>query len=435
MTSPDERPRVRVVTVNYDGGPLTLECIEHLRATEWPRERIELVLVDNASSDGVVEEIRRRWPDVRVVESAVNRGFAGGTNLGIGDVADVDYVAFVNNDVFVRRDWLAPLVAVLEADPTVGAACPKILFATPFVEVELTVSTSRRGRGDRRDLGARVLGVEIAGEDVTDGVQWWRGFWGPEPGPSSPHATQWSADSAVLRVPVRGDAAPTTVRICVVGDDAGSIVLRAGDVPVSAALTTTPTWHDVAVARPPVTVVNNAGSVLTSDGHGADRGWLEPDDGRYDETADVFAWCGAAVVLSSAYLADVGRLDERLFLYYEDLELSWRGRERGWRYRYVPESVVRHVHAATAGEHSSLARYQNERNHLLVLARHAPAGDAIRAAARSLLITASYARRDVVSPMLRGEQPSPEIVRDRARAFAGYLRLLPAMARERRRSH
>jgi GT2 family glycosyltransferase len=149
----------------------------------------------------------------------------------------------------------------------------------------------------------------------------------------------------------------------------------------------------------------------------------------------VFAWCGAAVVLSSAYLAHVGRLDERLFLYYEDLELSWRGRERGWRYRYVPESVVRHVHAATAGEHSSLARYQNERNHLLVLARHAAAGDAIRAAARSLLITASYARRDVVSPMLRGDRPCPEIVRDRARAFAGYLRLLPAMARERRRSH
>jgi GT2 family glycosyltransferase len=212
------------------------------------------------------------------------------------------------------------------------------------------------------------------------------------------------------------------------------VSLRAGAGPVDAELTTIPTWHEVRVGHAPVDVINNTGSVLTPHGYGADRGWLEPDDGRYDEPTNVFAWCGAAVVLSTRYLADVGRFDERLFLYYEDLELSWRGRERGWRYRYVPASVVRHVHAATVGEHSSLARYQNERNHLLVLARHASPSAALRAAGHSLLVTASYARRDVVSPMLRGEPPRPEIVRDRARAFSGFLRLLPAMTRERRRS-
>jgi GT2 family glycosyltransferase len=148
----------------------------------------------------------------------------------------------------------------------------------------------------------------------------------------------------------------------------------------------------------------------------------------------VFAWCGAAVVLSARYLADVGLLDERLFLYYEDLELAWRGRERGWRYAYVPESVVRHVHSATTGEHSHLARYQNERNHLLVLARHAAWPTALRAAGESLLVTASYARRDVVSPLLRGDDARPAIVLDRVRAFGGFVRMLPSMARSRRRS-
>jgi GT2 family glycosyltransferase len=433
MTLPEQRPRVRVVTVNYGGGSLTLDCIEQLRATDWPRDRLELVLVDNASHDGVVGEVKQRWPDVHVVESTFNRGFAGGTNLGIGALDGIDYVALVNNDVFVRPDWLAPLVEVLEDDAEVGAACPKILFATPFLELELTASTARRGRGDWRDLGARVRGVEIDGHDVTAGIQWWRGFWGPEPDLESPNATQWSTDNAVLRVPVH-DAPPDVVRICLVGQRPGTIVLRAGGEPVDAELTTTPTWYEVSVGRAPVEVINNTGSVLTPSGHGADRGWLEPDDGRYDEPADVFAWCGATVVLSTRYLADVGRFDERLFLYYEDLDLSWRGRERGWRYRYVPASVVRHVHAATAGEHSSLARYQNERNHLLVLARHASPGATLRAAGSSLLVTASYARRDVVSPMLRGERPTPEIVRDRARALASFVRLLPAMTRERRRS-
>ncbi len=223
-----------------------------------------------------------------------------------------------------------------------------------------------------------------------------------------------------------GDPAPTTVRVCLVGEGEGTVEIRAGGAAVTAELTTTPMWHEVPVVGDPIDVVNNAGSILTPDGYGADRGYLDRDDGEFDEPTDVFAWCGAAVVLSSRYLADVGLLDERLFLYYEDLELSWRGRERGWRYRYVPDSVVRHVHSATTGEHSSLARYQNERNHLVVLARDASPGTTLRAAGRSVLITASYARRDVLSPMLRRDKPRTEIVRDRARAFSGFVRLVPS---------
>ncbi len=439
MTPPDVRPRVRVVTVNYNGGPLTLECIEHLRATRWPRDRFEIVLVDNASHDGVTEIVRRQWPEVHVVESAENLGFAGGTNLGIGALDDVDYIALVNNDVTVSDDWLDPLVSALEADATLGAACPKILFATRFVEIELAASTATRGRGDRRELGARLTGVTVAGRDVLGSVQWWRGFWGPEPdaapAPAPAPATQWSGSDAVFRVPVAlGDPSPTTVRVCLVGQGEGTVEIRAGGAAVTAELTTTPTWHEVPVVGDPIDVVNNAGSFLTPDGYGADRGYLDRDDGELDEPTDVFAWCGAAVVLSGRYLADVGLLDERLFLYYEDLELSWRGHERGWRYRYVPDSVVRHVHSATTGEHSSLARYQNERNHLVVLARHASPGTTLRAAGRSVLITASYARRDVLSPMFRRDKPRSEIVRDRARAFSGFVRLLPAMAMERRRA-
>jgi len=53
--------------------------------------------------------------------------------------------------------------------------------------------------------------------------------------------------------------------------------------------------------------------------------------------------------------------DERLFLYYEDLELAWRGRRRGWRYHYVPESTVRHLHAATSDQRSPLKHYYDER--------------------------------------------------------------------------
>ncbi len=83
-------------------------------------------------------------------------------------------------------------------------------------------------------------------------------------------------------------------------------------------------------------VINNVGSNLYRYGFGGDRGFLERDIGQYEEPAEVFAWCGGAVLLRREYLDDVGMFDEELFLYYEDTDLSWRGRLRGWRYQYVP---------------------------------------------------------------------------------------------------
>jgi GT2 family glycosyltransferase len=139
------------------------------------------------------------------------------------------------------------------------------------------------------------------------------------------------------------------------------------------------------------------------------------------------------VLLRPGYLDDVGLLDDRFFLYYEDTDLSWRGRLRGWRYRYVPDSVVRHVHAGSSGEGSELFQYYVERNRLLVHLKNAPAGYALRALAGWALPTARFAARDVVSPLLHGRRPRPTLVRRRLASFGGFLRLAPAMLAERRR--
>jgi GT2 family glycosyltransferase len=130
------------------------------------------------------------------------------------------------------------------------------------------------------------------------------------------------------------------------------------------------------------------------------------------------------VLLATNYLHDAGLFDEDLFLYYEDLELAWRGHERGWRYTYVPDSVVRHVHSATTVEGSPLFDYYNERNRLLTLSRHADRRTTAKAIARYLLVTASYTRRDIVSPILRGQPPRPRIPLRRLRALGGYAAAL-----------
>ncbi len=99
----------------------------------------------------------------------------------------------------------------------------------------------------------------------------------------------------------------------------------------------------------------------------------EPDLGQYDREEEVFAFCGAACLLRREMLDELGGFDERYFMYYEDLDLSWRARLRGWRILYVPSAVVRHVHAGSSGEWSDFFIYQVERSRLLMLTKLARA--------------------------------------------------------------
>jgi hypothetical protein len=91
--------------------------------------------------------------------------------------------------------------------------------------------------------------------------------------------------------------------------------------------------------------------------------------------------------------------------------------------------VVRHVHSAATVEGSALFDYYNERNRLLVLTRHADRRTTMRAIVRYLLVTASYTRRDVVSPILRGRAPRFRIPLRRLKALGGYIAELTRKAR------
>jgi len=149
--------RVGAVVLNYNGGEQTLSCLRSLLATEGDAV-LTVVLVDNASTDGIASRVRVELPAITVVESPTNRGFAGGCNLGIAALPDAPFVALVNNDATVEPGWLAPLLGALEHDPGLGAASPKIVFADRFVDLTIEAPTHRPGRGDRRDLGTFVTG-------------------------------------------------------------------------------------------------------------------------------------------------------------------------------------------------------------------------------------------------------------------------------------
>jgi GT2 family glycosyltransferase len=421
-------PRVRAVVVNRDGGGVVTRCMAALAATDWPEQALEVVLVDNASTDGSPDAVAETFPRVQVVRLEKNRGFAGGNNAALRDLGSIDHVALVNNDAFVDPGWLRPLVGRLEGDTGLGAACPKILLDGTFAELELESPVHVRGRGDSREVGVRVFGVRVDGNEIP-GVYFARGFHGPERERGLPF--QWTGGRARLLVPLRQVESQVELRLG--SDRPKTVIVRSGRNELAIRTDRIPDWHAAPADALDAPIINSAGVLVDRRGYGADRGFLEVDRGQCDTPADVPAWSGAAVLLRRRYLEDVGLFDERLFLYYEDFDLSWRGRSRGWRYDVVPASIVRHAHASSTSTGSALFDHYNERNRLIAFTKNAPGPLARSALFDSLYATALHAKRDVVARALAGEQPDLLFLGRRLRATAAYALALPHAAAERRR--
>lgn len=441
MPSSTQLPLVRAVILNFDGGQMTIDCLDSVLASDWPADRLQVVMVDNGSLDDVTDRVHAGYPSVTVLEPLANLGFAGGCNLGMRhDLGgeQPQFVALINNDATVDPRWLRALHGALAADPTLGAAAAKMLFADRFVGVEVSVDTTSPYGGDPRNLGVRLSAVRMDGEPVpVERVAPDEGFWGME----APHAPDgeefavWSGRRGILRV--KDDGARHQRIALRLSSLAPRVVTVTGLDTVTVA-TGTPelgrgaVWAEVAIDGEPYDVINNAGSDLYQRGFGGDRGFLQRDEGQYELPADVFAWCGGAVLLRASYLAEVGLFDERLFLYYEDTDLSWRGRLAGWGYRYVPEAVVRHRHAASSGVGSPTFRFYTERNRLLVLTKNAPLGLAARQVAGFAWRLGKRTIRDLFLRPLTLRMPVRAEVAHGWRVLRSYLALAPAMLRDRR---
>ncbi|MGI8424673.1 MAG: glycosyltransferase family 2 protein, partial [Chloroflexota bacterium] len=188
--------------------------------------------------------------------------------------------------------------------------------------------------------------------------------------------------------------------------------------------------------------IQNAGGLLLPDGSGRDRGtvfcdgrWVqEKDIGQYERREEVFFFCGAAALLRKTALADVGLFDERYFMYYEDLDLSWRLRLRGWKVVYVPEAVVEHAHAASSGEWSPFFTFQIDRNRPLMLLKLAPLSLALRELSRYAAEWLLNCARVAWWGLRRRERgPHASRARLQARVLLSWLRDVPGTLVDRAR--
>ncbi|WP_187365176.1 glycosyltransferase family 2 protein [Cellulosimicrobium cellulans] len=313
---------VSVVVVTWNGLDLTLRCLDSLDRQETPGREVEVLVVDNGSTDGTVEALRAR-PGVRLVPLGRNTGFAGGVNAGVA-ASSGDVVVLLNNDAVAEPDLVAELVAPFDAP---GA--------------------------DR--LGATTGRVALRGR-----------FRAARPGETG------------------------------LVDHAGRTWVRAG------------ADEDGGVR------LNSTGNEVTRAANGRDRDWLADAAGP-PAPVDVFGFNGGCAALSRAALADVGPLDESLFMYYEDTELSWRLRRRGWAVEHVHAARTVHDHAGSSDASSAFFRDHNERNRLVVALVHAP----VPVVARAFLRTGA---RTLLGPE-RGR---------RARTLLAALRRTPGALRRRR---
>jgi len=295
-----------VIVPNWNDRHHLGACLAALQAQTY--RDFEIVLVDNGSTDGSVDFVRRvlrdakGWfPATHIIRNEENLGFAVSNNQGL-EAAQGRWIATLNSDTVADPGWLAALVATMRGDDHIGACASHMLLA---------------GRPGILDSA----GIDV---DLT-GTAWNRGYGRSE----SP------------------DATPT----------------------------------------------------------------------------DVFGACAGAALYRRAMLDDVGGFfDPAFFNSYEDTDLAWRARLRGWRCVYVPAARVLHVHSAVTGRNPTSRAYYLGRNKVWTILKNYPTLPLILFAP----LIASYDGAAVAYHLLHGNAYP---LRGRLAALRGLSRILVARRR------
>jgi GT2 family glycosyltransferase len=250
-----DQPLVVAVVLNTNRRVETLACLDSVE--RLAPARCQVVVLDNASTDGSVESIAEAFPEIEVHRLSTNRGYAGNNNVGI-DLAisrGADWILLLNEDVVLAPDCLSELLAVAASEPSIGAVGPTVYHAD-----EPAVIQSAGGRLDR----------------------------------------QWAARH---------------------------------------------------------------------------RGQGERERGQFTEPCSVDWLSGCALMLRRTALDEVGRLDERFFYYWEEVDLCLRISATGRSIVQVPSARVWHSGVRRGGRPGADVTYYSTRNQLLLLAKHrAPLG-------------------------------------------------------------
>jgi GT2 family glycosyltransferase len=123
------KPHCTIIVLNFNGEKLLPACLDSL--ARQTNGNIDTVVVDNASTDGSAALVAQKYPWVRFLALDKNYGFSKANNIALRDALErgSDYALLLNNDTFAAPDFISEMLKVIESDPAIGAACPKIYYA------------------------------------------------------------------------------------------------------------------------------------------------------------------------------------------------------------------------------------------------------------------------------------------------------------------
>jgi N-acetylglucosaminyl-diphospho-decaprenol L-rhamnosyltransferase len=170
---------VSLIILNYKSKGLVHQCIKTVKL--YPsKAAVEIIVVDNASEDGIGKMLAERHPDVRFIPSPVNGGFAHGNNLGLA-AAKGRYALIMNPDITVRAGAIDELVTFMDAHPDVGVCGPKLvrpdgsLDDSCYREPTIGIPAYRRTPLGRLPAGRKAVAhytMADKGRDETMDVDW-----------------------------------------------------------------------------------------------------------------------------------------------------------------------------------------------------------------------------------------------------------------------
>src|SRR3989338_9023304 len=127
--------KIAIVSVNFNGEKDTLELLESLEEIRNTQYKIRTIIVDNGSSDNLVQTASKKYPQIDILQTGINKGFSGGYNRGIEHalIWGADYDLIINNDALTPDEKLLPtLLETFRKEPTAGIVSPKIIFAPGY---------------------------------------------------------------------------------------------------------------------------------------------------------------------------------------------------------------------------------------------------------------------------------------------------------------
>ncbi|ODG99016.1 glycosyltransferase [Nostoc sp. KVJ20] len=141
---------VSIILVNYNGAEILVDCLNSIQKfIDIPN--YEIILVDNASSDGSVELVAANYPYIRLVKQIENRGFGAGNNVG-AKLATGEFLLLLNTDTVLISNILPHLIQLMEADPQVGIIGPKLLNPDGSLQISVSPALGIKGEYEARQI-------------------------------------------------------------------------------------------------------------------------------------------------------------------------------------------------------------------------------------------------------------------------------------------